>query len=157
MEVPINLSPVIVNDGPTFCEMCPTLLSQLTILCSEFCIPESSLPPPEATWSSAMSYTSAKKTDQTAFHFPLLTRSSTKLLAPFPDSMAQVASGGSAHSNADFLCSNQDTGCPPFSARQQFSPWESLVLSRWNSVCCMVFPEFSRLLESTTQLLSLWI
>lgn len=126
------------------------------ISCSKFHIPKSRLAQLGCNLAKYRVLHICQK-EQTSFLFSLLTRSSTKLLAPFPDSVTQAASGGSTHSSVVFLCSNQGIGCPPFSARQQFSPCGSLVLSRWNSVCCMVFPEFSRLFESTTQLLSFWI
>ena len=86
----------------------------------------------------------------------LLTRSSTKLLAPFPESGPNDASVGSANCGTFFLCSNQGSGCPPFSELQQLSGCVSLVLSRWNTVCT-VFPEASRLPGSVIQLPSFWI
>ena len=81
----------------------------------------------------------------------LLTRSSTKLLAPFPESGPNDVSVGSANCGTFFLCSNQGRGCPPFSELQQLSGCASLVLSRWNTVCT-VFPEVSRVPGSVIQL-----
>lgn len=86
----------------------------------------------------------------------LLTRSSTKLLAPFPESGPNDVSVGSANCGTFFLCSNQARGCPPFSELQQLSGCASLVLSRWNTVCT-VFPEVSRVPGSVIQLPSFWI
>lgn len=100
--------------------------------------------------------TSSHGQSSTIRHHGLLTRSSTKLLAPFPESGPNDISVGSANCGTFFLCSNQGSGCPPFSELQQLSGCASLVLSRWNTVCT-VFPEVSRFPGSVIQLPSFWI
>lgn len=113
------------------------------------------------SWNSSEPIPSTKDSEQQATNLclqnkRLLTRSSTKLLAPFPESGAREGSVDSANRDTFFLGSNQGSCCPFFSELQQLSAWGSLGLSRGNSLHT-VFPEVSRLLGSAIQLPRFWI